>query len=530
MRLRARGFTRRGVRNTARLERILAQMALALLCALVTTGLWGCRGGTGAEPGTLTFLLDASPANLDPRIGTDAVSERIDSLLYSGLLDHDQQMKPTPDLAASWQIPDPLTYIFTLRQGVRFHDGSALTSADVKYTFDSILSGQVKTAKRGTYRSVQSVEAPNDATVIFHLRTADAALLWNLTRAGLGIVRRGSTASIAQQANGTGPFRLERMTADDEIVLTANPDYFGQQPHIQRVRFRIVPDSMTRALELRKGSADIAMNSLTPDMTDALAKYPGIQVSRGIGTTVAYLAFNLDDPILAHRELRQALAYATDRETIIRYQLRGQARPANSLLPPNHWAADPTAPQYSYDPQKSETLIEAAGFRRGPDGMRVHLTLKTSTDESTRQMAAALQDQWKRVGVALDIHPIEFATFYSDVTHGSFQMYTARWVGGNNDPGIFEYVFSSKKFPPDGANRGHYRSAQVDDLVARANAEPDQEKRRALYIQVQEIVGQDLPYINLWYPDNVGVYRDRLSNVNPGPAGDYDFLSSVTLQ
>jgi peptide/nickel transport system substrate-binding protein len=530
MRLRARGPGGRTLQVSPRSASIFSLPAGGCLLALISVLLSGCHGSTGAEPGTVTFLLDASPANLDPRIGTDAVSERIDSLLYSGLLDHDEQMKSIPDLAVSWRVPDPQTYIFTLRQGVRFHDGGELTSADVKYTFDSILSGQVKTAKRGTYRSVQSVEAPNDATVIFHLRAPDAALLWNLTRAGLGIVRRGSPASIAQRANGTGPFRLERMTADEEIVLAANPDYFGARARIERVHFRIVPDSMTRALELRKGSADIAMNSLTPDMTDALAKYPGIRVSRGVGTTVAYIAFNLDDPILAHRELRQALAYATDRETIIRYQLRGQARPANSLLPPNHWAADPNAPQYPYDPQKSEALLEAAGFRRGLDGTRVHLTLKTSTDESTRQIAAALQDQWKRVGVALDIHPIEFATFYSDVTHGSFQMYTARWVGGNNDPGILEYVFSSKKFPPDGANRGHYRSAPVDDLVARANAEPDQEKRRALYIEVQEIVGQDLPYINLWYPDNVGAHRDRLGNVNPGPAGDYDFLTSVTLQ
>jgi peptide/nickel transport system substrate-binding protein len=530
MHLRAKGGTGRGVSGSRGLARIWFPLAWAFVFVLISTALSGCRGGVGAKSGTVTFLLGTAPANLDPRIGTDAVSERIDSLLYSSLLSHDEQMKPTPDLAVSWQIPDPKTYIFTLRAGVRFHDGHALTSADVKYTMDSMLSGQVKTGKRQAYRSVQSVEAPNDTTVIFHLSLPDASLMWNLMRAGLGIVPRGTAASIAQQPNGTGPFRLERMTADDEIVLAASPDYFGGRPRIERVRFRIVPDSMTRALELRKGSADIALNSLTPDMTDALGKYSGVKISRGPGSPVAYIAFNFEDPLIAHRELRQALAYATDRETIIRYLLRGQARPANSLLPPNHWAADANAPQYPYDPHKSEALLDAAGFRRGPDGMRVRLTLKTSTDESTRQLAAVLQDQWKRVGVALDIRPLEFATFYSDVIHGSFQMYTAQWVGGNNDPEMFEYVFSSKKFPPDGANRGHYRNLQVDDLVARANAEPDQEKRRALYIQVQEIVGQDLPYINLWYPDNVGVYRDRLSNVIPGPAGDYDFLASVTLQ
>ena len=527
MRRRASSSLRRGPGGAAR---IFPPLALPVALTLALTVLCGCGSRTNAEPGTVTFLLGTAPANLDPRIGTDASSERIDSLLYSGLLSHDEQMKPIPDLAVSWQIPDPKTYVFTLRSGVHFHDGRALTSADVKYTLDSILSGVVKTTKRGTYRTVESIEAPDDSTVIFHLRVPDASLMWNLMRAGLGIVPRGSPASIAQQPNGTGPFRLERIAADDEIVLAANPNYFGERARIERVHFRIVPDSTTRALELRKGSADIALNSLTPDMTDALEKYSGVKVSRGPGSPVAYIAFNFDDPLIAHRELRQALAYATDRETIIRYLLRGQAWPANSLLPPNHWAADANAPQYPYEPRKSEALLDAAGFHRGPDGTRVHLTLKTSTEESTRQLAAALQDQWKRVGIALDIHPLEFATFYSDVVHGSFQMYTAQWVGGNNDPGMFEYVFSSKKFPPEGANRGHYRNAQVDDLLERANAEPDQEKRRALYVQVQEIVGQDLPYINLWYPDNVGVYRNRLSDVNPAPSGDYDFLTSVTLR
>jgi peptide/nickel transport system substrate-binding protein len=269
---------------------------------------------------------------------------------------------------------------------------------------------------------------------------------------------------------------------------------------------------------------------LTPDMVVTLAKERGLLAEQQSGTTMAYLAFNFEDPILAKRDVRQALAYATDRATIIRYLLRGQARPASSLLPPNHWAYEPDVQQFDYDPARAEQLLEAAGFPRGADGVRMHLTLKTSTDESTRLMSEAIADQWKRVGVALQLRPMEFATFYSDITHGSFQLYSLRWVGANNDPDVFEYVFSSKKMPPDGANRGHYRSPQLDVLLDQVRVQMDQGKRKALLSEVQKIVAEDEPYINLWFVDNVCVHRDRLAGIALEPSGDYDFLNSAFLK
>ena len=248
-------------------------------------------------------------------------------------------------------------------------------------------------------------------------------------------------------------------------VLERNPDYFGDAPKIERVRFRIVPDAIVRALELRKGSADVEINSLPPDMSATLANVPGLAVEEQPGTPLAYISFNFEDPILAHREVRQALAYATDRESLVKHLLHGQARLATSLLPPNHWAFDPDVAQYAYDPARANQLLDSAGFRRGPDGVRFHLALKTSTDESVRLTGAAIADQWERVGIALDLRPLEFATFFSDISRGSFQLYTLRWVGANNDPDIFEYVFGSKKIPPDGANRGRYRNPALDALL-----------------------------------------------------------------
>ena len=293
---------------------------------------------------------------------------------------------------------------------------------------------------------------------------------------------------------------------------------------------KIVTDALVRALELRKGSADATINSLTPDMAVTLAKEPGVQVDQQPGTSLAYLAFNFEDPILGKREVRQALAYATDRDTIIKYLLRGQARPASSLLPPNHWAFDSDVPQYNFDPQRAEALLDQAGLKRGPDGVRVRLTLKTSTDESTRLMSEAIAEQWKRVGVVLELRPLEFATLYVDITRGTFQIYSLRWVGANNDPDIFDYVFNSKKTPPDGANRGRYRNPELDALLNQARVEMDREKRKELLYRIQNIIATDEPYINLWYVDNVCVHRDRLTNIQMSPDGSYDFLAALTLR
>lgn len=512
----------------------LNTLPASLLAAFFCVAITGCAHWGSAQahsPGTVTCLMETMPINLDPRIGTDASSAYLDELIFDSLVSYDAHMTIIPDLAERWEMPNPVTYVFHLRRGVRFHDGRPLTAADVKFTFDSILSGAVQTAKRGSYRMVSSIETPDDSTVIFHLKEPYASFLWNLSRAGIGIVPSGSGSAVSRHPVGTGPFEFLSMTADDEVVLARNPNYFAGPPKIERLRFRIVPDAIVRALELRKGTSDLSdPNSLTPDMVAALAKQPDLRVQDEPGTELQYVAFNVSDPILAHREVRQALAYATDRASMIRYLLHGRARPAASLLPPAHWAYDPHLVQYEYDPDRAEKLLDAAGFPRGADGVRFRLELKTSTEESPRIFSEVLAAEWRRVGVVLQPRPLETGTFYSDITRGSFQLYTFRWVGGNNDPDIFQYVFSSKRFPPNGANRGHYHNPEMDALLDEEGRETNQEKRKALLWKIQEIAARDEPYINLWYSNSICVHRRRLAGVSLDPAGDLDFLAHAWLQ
>lgn len=219
------------------------------------------------------------PVNLDPRIGTDAASQYIDGLLFNSLVELDAQRNPHGDLAEKWEMADPRTYIFHLRGGVKFHDGRALTSADVKYTFDSILDGTITSSKRGSLAVIRSVEAPDAATVIFHLQEPYAGFLWEIARPAIGIVPAGAGTDFASQLIGTGPFRFVSAKQDDDVVVERNDQYFGSVPKISRVRFRVVPEAIVRALELRKGTADIEEDSLAPDMIPVLKRQSTIEVT-----------------------------------------------------------------------------------------------------------------------------------------------------------------------------------------------------------------------------------------------------------
>jgi peptide/nickel transport system substrate-binding protein len=504
-----------------------AFMLRALGALALVIPLFACAAKPDRQ--TLVMVIESSPTNLDPRVGLDAQAERIGNLIFDDLLSRGEDLNIAPGLAESWEIPDPLTYIFHLHRGVRFHDGRPLTSRDVKWTFDSLLQGKVRSTKAAVYRFVDHIDAPDDCTVVFHMKEADSPLLWNLSDGAIGIVPYSSGDEMTRHPIGSGPFRFVSAETDKEVVLERNADYWGDKPKLERVRFAVVPDETTRALELRKGSADIAINSLTPDTVRTLRHDPHLAVEQAPGTVLAYLGFNLRDPILKDVRVRQAIAYALDRQPMIEYLWRGEARLARSILPPQSWAYNPDVAAYPHDPEKSRQILDAAGYPE-INGVRFHLTMNTGTDANGRLTIAVMQQQLRSVGIVLDIRSAEFATFFSDVTHGSFQLYCClRWIGGNEDPDIFEYVFHSAKFPPNGANRSFYLNPRVDALIDQARREVDQNNRKIFYAEVQSILADQLPSIDLWYLDNVLVHNRRVLNLRLNPAGNYDFLKTAEL-
>ena len=503
----------------------------ALLLLGIVIGLLGLAGvgcTPQRDPQTVVMLIESSPLNLDPRIGTDAQSQRIGTLIFDSLLRSDRNFRLQPWLAESWDMPDPLTYIFHLREDVRFHDGRPLTASDVRYTFTSLLSGEIPSLKAASFAQIASVETPDDATVVIRLKEPYASFPWNLTQGAIGIVPEGAAQEPALAPIGSGPFRFVSATQDEEVLLERNPDYWGTPPHIERARFKIVPDATVRALEMRKGSADLVLNSLSADMVEVLRKEESLEVAQQPGTNYQYLAFNMENEDLT-LPVRQAIAHGIDRQALITYLWRDTVRPANSILPPQHWAYEKDAAVYPYDPAKAERLLDAAGLVPGQDGIRLRLQMKTSTDQTTRELAAVFQEQLRQIGIALEIRSFEWATFYGDVIRGRFDFYSLRWTGANNDPDIFEYCFHSRKQPPAGANRGRYVNPEADRLIEQGRTASNLAERRQHYSDLQKVLNHDLPYIHLWYMENVSLYNRRLTNLELFPTGNYDFLTTVRI-
>lgn len=506
-------------------------LCITALAALLLP-LAACNGRQ-QDPDTLRFLIESSPNNLDLRQGTDAQSERVGGLIYDALVKKDAHFVLQPWLATSWERPDPLTWIFHIRSGVHFHDGKPLTADDVSWSINSMIDGMLVTAKGGNLAEIiASVLASGPLTVTVKTKQPAASLLFNLSDGLFGVVEKGAGRDEGLHPVGTGPFRFVSQMQDKEVVLERNRNYWAGSPKIRRLRFEVVPDTITAALEMRKGSGDVESNVLTPDMVHALRKEHNVIVQSGPGAIVMYVNFNTQDPKLRDARVRQAIACAIDRPELIAALWRGEARIADTLLPEGHWAAASASelPQYPHDVARAVKLLDAAGLKPDKDGIRLRLTLKTSTDETTRLVAQAMQQQLRVAGIELSIRSAEFGTFYSDVTRGAFEMYMLRWIGSNEDPDFLRYAFATSSFPPKGGNRGRYSNPQVDSLLMQANAETNEAARRRDYVEVQQILARDLPSIPLWYPNNEVVHSMRVSGVHLDPGGTFDFLRTAKLR
>jgi peptide/nickel transport system substrate-binding protein len=491
----------------------------------------GCHSDTN-DARTLKFIIESSPNNLDLRQGTDSQSERVGGLVYDPLVRKDEHFNVQPWLATSWDRPDPLTWVFHLRSGVHFHDGKPLTADDVAWSLKSMTNGTVLTAKGGAFADVVAVDVPAPLTVLVKTSKPDESLLFNLSDGLFGVVENGAGRDEGLHPVGTGPFRFVDQVQDKEVLVERNTAYWAGVPKIERVRFEVIPDNITVALEMKKGSADIESNILTQDMVHALRGLPNLITEASPGARVDYANFNVTDPVLRDKRVREAIACAIDKDALIDAMWRGHAKGAQTLLPLGHWASASTSElaQYPHDVARAKRLLQEAGLKPDKDGISLRFTLKTSTDETTRLEAQAIQAQLREAGIALFLRSAEFGTFYSDITKGAFQMYLLRWIGSNEDPDIFRYTTATESFPPKGANRGRYSSARVDALLKHASTETDSAVRRRDYVTVQQILADEVPVISLWYPDNVVVHSSRLTGVTLNPGGNFDFLRTAELR
>ena len=523
-----------------RVHKIVTTLLMALMAALL---LPGCRNRSE----TFVIQLSDKISTLDP-IGSptvDAASERIRALIFNSLVKKNEKFDYIPDLATDIKrADDGLSYTFTLHDGVTFQDGRPLTSADVKYTIDAVLassSGKAASFFEGTGASKQgfvtAVEAPAPNTVIIRLRKPWLGLLSNLV--AIGIVPKDSADSQKTHPLGSGPFKFISYDSAQQILsLEANPNYWEGAPKISALRVRVIEDANALQAELKTGGVTLAPlpTNLTPDSLEKLKQDPKLQVMQFAGANVIYLGFNVQNPPLDNVKLRQAIAYAIDRKTIIHDLLLGQAKIAHSIIPEESWAYSP-GQQYVYDPAKAKQLLDEAGFR-DPDGdgpqMRLQKPINfkiSSSSAATRQYVDVIRDSLQKVGIPVEIETMETNTLLDRLKLGEFQMTTLRWVGGNQDPIFLKDIFVSTEIPTQdrgGRNRSRYKNPELDRILEEAVNTADRGKAVELYRQAQDIISRDLPMLPLWYPANMVVADKSVGNIKIDGSGDWSFVRNLT--
>ena len=478
-----------------------------------------CRQPPARLPGYAVVGLEAAPLSFDPRVAADANSLLVNRLVYQGLVDYSPTGEAIPELAESWTRPDPLTYRFFLRPA-RFHSGEALTAQDVVATYQSLGNPLLHAPRLAALDFVSEIVAEDERTVRFTLREPFAPFLDAMS---LGVVP-ARCAMDEECRVGSGPFRLADHDADRVVLArasTAEPP-----PRLPGIVFRVSPDSVVRALELARGTVDLAENAVDPEIVDWLAGR-GLEVITTPGSTFQYLGFNLHAAPLGDVRVRRAIALAIDRDAIIAHLLRGYARPASQLLAPEHWAHDPGVATYGFAPERARALLDEAGFpASAADGSRFRLTYKTSTVDLRRRIAEAIAAYLQAVGIDVQIRTLEWATLYADIRRGNFELFSLAWVGVN-DPDHYFGLLHSSMTPPLGNNRGGFSSPAIDKLVSAGRREAEPARRRAIYAEIAHAAADELPYMPLWWSANVIVKTPRLAGFVPSPTGDLRGLATA---
>jgi peptide/nickel transport system substrate-binding protein len=555
--------------------RKLTLIVIVLSC-LVTAATCRRRGGDA-----VTVALPEKFTTFDTLTTTasDAAAERMRNLMFNSLMRKDANFDYVGELASDVKASDDGKAItFTLRDGVKFHNGKLLTSADVKYTLDQLFNANgykagaffdtvpvekneapkpaavpsvttnmaapandpnkkpeanakpAEEQKTKRIAHITSIETPDERTVVIKIQRAalQNPLFSNLV--AIPIIPEGSVDQQKESPLGSGPFKFVSLDTSQSVVeLAANPDYWDGAPKVTKLRLKTVTDATSLQAELQSGGVDIAPNpsNLPPDMLKALSGNPNLKLEQSDGSNIQYLVFNTQSPPLDNVKVRQAIGYAVDRQKIVSDLLQGQAKVANSVVPEQSWAYTPGV-EYSFDSAKAKKLLVDAGYKNEP------ITFKYGAGNAmVNQYAQVIQSSLNDVGLNVQIETLDVNVIRKQLAQGQFQMYTGVWIGGNQDPIFMRDLFSSSKIPGGSVsccNRGRYVNTDVDELLGQAVETTDKAAAKDLYIKGWNIVSDELPLLPLWYPANIILANKRIGDLKINASGDWGFLKDITVK
>lgn len=470
---------------------------------------------------TIRFGLASVPLTLDPRFASDAASVRLIRLIYLQLVDFNQHSLPVPALAR-WRLISNTHYRFTLNNHGRiFHNGERLSAHDVKATYDSVLNPLTKSAHAPSLSMIKSIKVINEDTIDFELHYADKAFPGYLV---IGIMPKrllDNKHNFIANPIGSGPFRFVAWPDRGLLKLSRMHD-------AQLFEFVHIANPATRALKLRKGEIDMLQNGLPTELIQYLESFPTIVAQRRQGSNFTYLSFNLRNQHLAKLEVRRAIAHAIDRHTLIEKFFGPKTRLANAIFTPEHWAGYEQLVSYEYNPNKARQMLRQAGYSKQAP---LRLTYKTTNKPLRVRIATAIQYQLGQVGIQVTLRTYEWATFYSDIRQGNFDLFTLSWVAAKS-PDMFRYVYHSSSIPDSkkqqgGANRNAYRDEITDYYIELAEKEQRVKKRIEYYHKIHQRLIDRLPVLPLWYEEHVLLRQHNIIGYTITHDGNFDSLNYV---
>lgn len=498
--------------NTLLLKLLLKSSHL-IFFILLPYFLMGCTLKSTPVEKTFRLAWENSPRTIDPRYSIDADSQYLADFVHCSLISFDSQGKIQNQLASELKWIDPKILEITLSSSFRFSNGRPVTAADVQASYEFYKKDlDDPTPRKASFSDLKKVEILSPKKVRFYFSEPNGEFLYNLS--GGILPKEQAEESIITDPKkiiGCGKFTIRDWKVGHILLERREED---SSKDVQFIRIEIVKDENTRLLKLRNNELDLVQNSLNRDQLLNIQNYKNLKLLKKAGLNTGYLAFQLEDPILQKKKVRQAIAHAIDRKKIMDHIFHGWALPATTLLIPGDPYFNQKLKPVEYDIQKSKKLLDEAGFPM--KGMtktdpRFMLKLKTTTNPTRLIIAHAVADELRKVGINVEIETMDWGKFKSDVDKGIAQMWTLNWIGFKG-PDIYRYAFSTQSIPPNGANRGRFSNLKLDGILEKAKKVVNFETRRELYNQAQEIIQEELPYVFLWHEEQFAVLNTRVKN------------------
>jgi peptide/nickel transport system substrate-binding protein len=495
--------------------------------------------------GTLNVIVQPEPPILVLGLNQQGPTQTVAGKIYEGLLRYDHDLTPMPGLAESWEVSsDGLTYTFKLRDGVAWHDGTPFTAKDVVFSTRTFLP-EVHPRARANFGHVESVEAPDDRTVVFKLKQPFPAFLKAFEVSSAPIMPAHVYEGTDYKQNpknatpiGTGPFKFEEWVKGSHIHLVKNEDYYLEgKPYLDDIYFRVIPDAASRALALETGEADISQyNDVEPFDVPRLKELPHLAMTTKGYEFVAPLSWieiNTREAPLDDKRFRQALAHGLDREFIRDRIWFGLGRvatgPVNSVTP--HY--EPDVPKYEYDPEKAEALLDEMGLEPNGDGVRAEITLMPMPyGETWSRLGEYIRQAWGKIGVKVSLESTDVAGWVQKVSNWDYRT-THNFVYQYGDPSLGvarTYISDNIRKGVMFSNTMGYSNPRVDELFAKAAVENDTARRDEQFSEVQKILVEDLPVIWLLEMEFPTFVNKRVHNAVTTAIGTSENFADVWVE